>query len=643
MLNAMRKGAGGSIMKFLMFGLLGMATLGLVMMDIGGFFRGSFGSRDVAVIDGEAYPLSRFDTTVRSILNRQGMTSEEARRANLYSVILNQQINERVVARAALDNGLRVSDQTAAQLIKEQLKTVPYGNSDKERLNTLLRHLNMSEKAYVNAVKREILNNLYYSLFLNWKEAPRLMTDRIHRHLNQKRVAQVITVSGKDILPNPDISPSEIREFYEDHASQFMTPEKRSFKIMVVEPDDIANEVEITEAEVRDYFELYSTDFMTPPSLKISQAVFETQADAIEALEALKSGKKSLSDYSGRDMVRVQNELTMSESAMPEALARPISKLQNGEWVPEPVRTSLGWHTARLDQRVNAEIKPFAEVRQSIKERLQADAMDDHLYRLAEEIDTMAIESETLDEIALAYNTEITTVKNMAAGETPDSAKPVFDLITRDAEELREQITSLYEGEISPLIETDQGGYALVQVTEITAPERQPFEEVEAEIRGLLIDRRRAETVRDTANKVITTYRKEKSSMQEIAAGLNLPYEQTRRLTRPETTESLANAEDGAIIRALFSLQPGEREITFVRPSNSNSFTLKVVRLADLITPEAPDRNASDYQDLRSELSQAQAVETQQQLLLDLRDRYDVAINHQLLDQAYGGHTTDME
>lgn len=56
-MKAMRQGAAGGVMKFVIFGFLIMAVGGMVFMDIGGFFRsGGVGSSDVAKVGGEKYP-----------------------------------------------------------------------------------------------------------------------------------------------------------------------------------------------------------------------------------------------------------------------------------------------------------------------------------------------------------------------------------------------------------------------------------------------------------------------------------------------------------------------------------------------------------------------------------------------------------
>ncbi len=64
-MHSLRNGAAGGFLKYILFGLLGMAMGGLVLMDSRGVMDGGVGSRDVAKIEGEVISLRDFDRSLR--------------------------------------------------------------------------------------------------------------------------------------------------------------------------------------------------------------------------------------------------------------------------------------------------------------------------------------------------------------------------------------------------------------------------------------------------------------------------------------------------------------------------------------------------------------------------------------------------
>ena len=79
-MKTLRQGASHGVSKFLLFGLLMVAVGGLVLMDVGGFFRGGVSNSDVARVGREKISAQSFDRTVRITLSRAGGMSGKTSR-----------------------------------------------------------------------------------------------------------------------------------------------------------------------------------------------------------------------------------------------------------------------------------------------------------------------------------------------------------------------------------------------------------------------------------------------------------------------------------------------------------------------------------------------------------------------------------
>ena len=93
MLTAMRDGAHSKIIKFFLFGLLIMATGGMVFMDVGGFFRNGVGVNTIAKAGDESISSQEFDRAVQRVVSKQGMTAKQAYQFGLVEQILQQEIS----------------------------------------------------------------------------------------------------------------------------------------------------------------------------------------------------------------------------------------------------------------------------------------------------------------------------------------------------------------------------------------------------------------------------------------------------------------------------------------------------------------------------------------------------------------------
>ena len=145
--------------------------------------------------------------------------------------------------------------------------------------------------------------------------------------------------------------------------------QRQALDSLVAEAD-----VPVEPVEAEQYFRTHEAEFELPERLRLHHILVSSGAEAHRIEERLASGE---------DFLALARELSLDPSApaggdqgeiavedLPPAFALQVERLSPGE-VGEPIQASDGWHLFRLDERLPARHRVFAEVSGEITDRLR--------------------------------------------------------------------------------------------------------------------------------------------------------------------------------------------------------------------------------------------------------------------------------
>ncbi len=149
-------------------------------------------------------------------------------------------------------------------------------------------------------------------------------------------------------------------------------------------------DVPVEPVEAEQYYRTHESELALPERLRLHHILVSTEAEARRIAQRLAAGE---------DFAALARELSLDPSApaggdqgeialedLP-AFAQAVTRLAAGE-VSDPIRASDGWHLFRLDERLPARRRTFAEVEPEITDRLRRQRGDALLaQRLAEAAD----------------------------------------------------------------------------------------------------------------------------------------------------------------------------------------------------------------------------------------------------------------
>ena len=633
MLKQMRSGTQSVILKFFLFGILMLATGGLVLMDYQGMFRGGYSGSTVATVDGEKMSDVEFDSLLQTAIRRQRMDQNEAYRSGYPAEYLQNEINQRILSKAVIDLGLYVDDVAAAKQIKAIIAPlVSQGMTEPQALQRVLDGLQVNEAMLLQSQKIDIGLNLLMRAISAGIKAPEQMAQDALKFRNEARRGEYFAVTPADAekIAKPD--EEELQKYYKEIASRYMLPEYRKLGVLALDPKTLlGTKKEVTEEEMKNWYSENKEVFEVSESRSISQLVVADEEVAKTLFAEAQKAKdlKTVADGAGKGKSTFVAASRYTESDIPVDIAETY-KLTAGE-VSAPVETSLGWIIAKVEEVLPAGIRPFDEVKDSVKEAIEAEAannMAEALWERRNEIDEMIDGGNDLAAVAKKFGVTETAIDAIdatgkdQAGKAFDSAKvPAFEQALQSA--FRQTRLNI-PGQI---IEAPTGELVLVEVREIIPAKEQDFKTVRAEVEKAWQADQHNKAIDRLAAKVLDKL-KLGEDFGKVAKEFGKKVTRTEMIRRSDHKKA-AEMEQG-MFPALFSLD----KIGEVTTVNGDGKTI-ILRLADRAIEKAEDPKEEEIQAMLNMLDHSVQKDILEQYRMSLMDKYSVKMNKELLREKY--------
>lgn len=624
-MKALRDGASGGITKFFLMGFMALAVGGLVMMDVGGVFRGGVGSSDVAKVGDQSININSFDRTLRRSLNSIGLTPQDAYKLGYLNQVLAGEIRSHLIRKAALDKGVLVSDKRAAEQIKSIVQPlVQPGQDTKDIFNQLLRAQGMSEGEFVQAVKRDIGNNIIMTMLnQNFQEPDDALIKDLYRHKNETRSVEFVTFLDNDVPFPEQPDEEELRALYEASKESFAVEETREVDIVKIDTKKLEETLAIDEKEIRSYYDMNKDYFAVPNTWTLDQAIIPTEEQAQGVYDAAKNGaplKEAVEDITGTTSGYVGVK-DVEESGLLEELKETVTAVKTSGTLLAPINSPLGWHVIRVTQIQEAQTKPFETVKAKIRDDMAQEQIIDQLYDMAAKMDDLFAGGAPVSEVQEQMDVEVIPLKPFNRSGLTNGG--LQELEKFDAkEDITTYAFELFEGETSPVFENNKGDFMAVHVKKINEKTYRPFEEV----RNSLTQRWTLDQKRLNNKAFIREELAKGRTLQEIAKEYNKTVETKSGIRRDD--RNVARFIPYTIAN-IFAAPLGE--ITAVDVEGGTA----LLKVTDFEWPEV-DTESVDYRQFKASQTTEFKNEAIQAFLLKQSEKYDAKVNDRLLEQVYG-------
>lgn len=625
MLRAMRRGAQGFFVKVLLI----LLALSFVTWGVGDIFRGRTGN-DIAKVGELAVSVEEYQQKYRNekrnIENMFGraLTSEEVVQYDLKNRVMSQITGRNALIQRAEALNLEVGEA----MLRDELLKVPYffdesGEFSRDKLQAFLRQRGMSEKAFVDRISQDATADLLRNVFaVNTPPAPHV-GQTLFDIIYQMRQADVMKINPDVIDAVEEPSETNLVQFYQENPELFTAPELREVEYITIAAEDVSKTVTLPEQEIRDYYDLQKDSYAVPESRSVTQYLFTSEEEALEAYQALTA--PDARDDAYRD---TRTDLpAIGQGQLPDEADEVVFELEENV-LSQPVQTVLGWHIFRLTGITPSYIQEYEKVKEEIETELKAAKVAEVLYEIGGQIEDAIAAGQSLSDIGQSFDLVLHKVAAIDADGNGATGKPVSQIPSSGTFIPLVFSTSMdQDPQMEILPETS--AYLLLDVVSVM-PER-----VKAldEVRGTAVEewkaqekQKRLEALADSMHKDVL---EKGRSMQELAKEHGLISEEGVVFKRARMAPTSELGETEAFLNELFAIKTGELTDVYETLDGSLIFaSLKEVQQPDPTSEEF----APKYTNLEMTLKDSMSDDLLQQYLVYLGQVYPVSYNEALID-----------
>ncbi|MGQ0526764.1 MAG: peptidylprolyl isomerase [Alphaproteobacteria bacterium] len=632
-MKALRHGASGGIAKFILFGLMTMAVAGLVLMDIGGFFRsGGMGGNNVIMVGREAVSIQTFDQELRRSVARLNITPQQAFDMGYVDQLLMSKVQSKVIARAADEHGLLVGKPHIAKQISQLIMPmVKPGQDPKDVFNQVLRSQGLNEKDMVREIGEQTTGRLFLSALQSGfsSVSPDIARDLAIFQKETRTIKYVAFPNASVKIADP--TDGQIAALYELRKPDFAEPEMRTFKIIRIRDEALKQTIAISEEEIKDAYEGNIVFYKTDENRIFEQALVasEEAAKNIANSAAARDLKAAVKKETGNTNEYMGEENSTEASLLPDIKA-DIEKAEKAGDVIGPVKSPLGWHIIKIKKISPESVRSLESARKEITAELQENRLAEERYAMAGTVEDLLASGSSLENINKEVKLDVTALPAMnQRGQTATGAD-ALGTYKDAAQQILENGFALEQGTASSMIELPDGQLIGVYLETLKPETYVKLEKVKEDLKK---DWMREQV--DMQNRM-----QARAALETLEAGADLK--------AFATAQNKSLQKTGGIMREQKKAPLSESALVEIFESDLNKPFLididggvGIAAVTDANIPDSVDTSSKNYTTLEQNLEKSLQSEAVMQYLHEKQDQYNVRVNRKILERVYGAPTAD--
>ena len=566
MLRQIREKTGSFFVKL----ILGILVISFAAWGVGDMITYKGQTQAVASVGSVEITRNQVEDEVRREIARLNpqfgnrLTPETALMLGLHRSILGRMINETVLLEEARDQGLAVSDNS----VRDQVHNNPLfrselgaGGFDRDRFQQILYQNNLTERQYLDEMRREILRSQLIDSLASGVAAPDAFVKAVYKFREEKRIAVSLFINDSAAQITAEPTEEELKTFHKDHAARFTAPEYRAVTLILLRAADLAGGIKVTDEQVAKAFEEQADSLGVPEKRKLQQMFLPDKAAAEKARAALAEGREFVTvatelagmDAAGTELGTVAKDDVLEEIA-DAAFAAPAGA------VTDPIAGpgGIGYYLVKVVSIEPGRAAKLEDIREDLRQRLAKEKAVDALYTLVNKLEDEVGRGSSLEEAARVLNLKTARIEAMdAEGQAPDGSRPAA--LPEGADTIVAAAFETQQGADSTIRELGDEAFFLLRVDGVTPPALKPFETVTEQVKAALIAERRRDATLAFA-KVVADRLKAGEDAQAVAKDVGGVFAETKPLKRyypPNLSEI-----PGQLLQDIFALAPDGAAVT---------------------------------------------------------------------------------
>jgi len=318
---------------------------------------------------------------------------------------------------------------------------------------------------------------------------------------NEQLVVDTYRFSPSDFISSVTITEEGTNSYYEENKETFRVPDQVQYEYVIVRRDDLKSSITLTDDEITSYYTSNQEEFRLPRKVIANQILLklptpeETNTTSAAELTSMTEAVRLKADdiyqraAAGEDFATLANEFNQETNFPPRAdagttasdaittaggylglISEDVARTWYEEsWtstvfsmdptsVTQPIRTPLGFHIVKVQEIVQGEIQPLAEVRTVIENQLREQKVGPLFDSIGNRLEEITGNVTGLQAIAAATSQTVAT-----SGKVSETDKfiPGIGLLG----EFEESIRDLNKGGHSDVL-SDSQRHLVIQIKE---------------------------------------------------------------------------------------------------------------------------------------------------------------------------------
>ncbi|MCD8516271.1 MAG: SurA N-terminal domain-containing protein [Burkholderiaceae bacterium] len=429
--------------------------------------------------------------------------------------ILNDMINQRVIAEAAMQGRYTVSDDQVRQTIANIPAVQENGVFSPERYRQVLAAQGMTPTDFEMRVRSDLILSQVLGPIGSTAAVPKQVADELMAALTQERTVALRRFNAEGFEADVQVTDADIQAWYDSNAEQLRLPESVDVEFVVLDEAAASKGLSVPETEIEAYYQQNQARFGQPEQRRVSHILREVAPDADQAAkDAARAKAQEIADQLRADpsqFAALAAELSqdpgssnqggdlgwISKDTLVPEVEDAVFKLEPNT-ISEVIESPFGYHVAVVTDVQPASIKPLDQVKEEVQDEVLRQMASVRFADLATELTNLVYDQrDALEPIAQQLGLELQRAQGLArAGLLPE------ELFVRQAPLQAGQAEILNNPRVlqvafspevfqdklnSGVIETSPGSVVALRVEKVNPSAVPPLEQVKELIREQLV------------------------------------------------------------------------------------------------------------------------------------------------------------
>ena len=579
---------------------------------------GASKDRGAGEVNGQKLTAEDVARSERSIESRyrQMFGDQYAKFAGSLNLNIRQQAIDTLVDRTILDQqaekqGFTASNEAVQQYILNNVFKGKDGATEYSpaAYRNLLQSIGMSAPKFEREIKDEIARTTLVNILRDAAVPSAKDAENLLKRQKTKYSVVAVTVPF-DPANVPAPSETDLKKYYESHATEYEKPAQVSYSYVVLEPAEFEKEVNVTPQDIEFYYTENASKYQTPEQTKVRsiKLLYPKESDPKKMAEvrekATAARNEAISGAKFEDLViKYSDDLPtkftggdlgwLKKGDKSAAFDQAVAKTSTGS-VSDLIETDYGFEIIKVEEKKAVQSRPLDEVRGEIEKELRSREAPAYAANRAREVILQTKrDGKTLGDALPAGATLKETTGHLPQNKDPQPSlagltQNVFMIPTSE----RLQPTLIELGDTT----------VLVQVKEFKEPTTPTFEEVKEQVVTAVKADEARKLAETRANDILRAAQANPatfaSEAQTRAAKVVGPFEISREQSSSDTFPTMTAQMRSAVL----STEKPQEVVGRVFPGTKDFTLLKVeeIKAPNLTDP----KNVAELTKYRSQATQ---------------------------------------